>query len=149
MWRFSYMVRVWQCREDLKSISDARSGSLTVRSHAIVTQQLCSSPICQADAVWLPDESACSAVATHNNIFLSGIIITDAFLLLSMLIGLLRLRNILSQSTLWRLLWNQGGHICLVYQLDAEREACLSPNRASSGCFWPPSPRYLPQRFFG
>ena len=48
-----------------------------------------------------------------------------------MLIGLLRLRSVLSQSNLWKLLWNQAGCICLKYQFDAERES--GPCLAASG----------------
>ncbi|KZV75858.1 hypothetical protein PENSPDRAFT_680834 [Peniophora sp. CONT] len=61
-----------------------------------------------AEAVWLPAEVTCVAVETQRNRLLTTISITDIFLFFSMLTGLLRLRNGLSHSGLWRLLWNQG-----------------------------------------
>ncbi|KZV75846.1 hypothetical protein PENSPDRAFT_748259 [Peniophora sp. CONT] len=61
-----------------------------------------------ADAVWVPAEFTCIAVETQRNRLLTAISVTDIFLLLSMFTGLLRLRKVLSHSSLWQLVWNQG-----------------------------------------
>ncbi|VDC03651.1 unnamed protein product [Peniophora sp. CBMAI 1063] len=61
-----------------------------------------------ADAIWVPEEATCIAVQTQRNKLLTAISVTDIFLFLSMLTGLLRLRHDLSHSSLWQLLWNQG-----------------------------------------
>ncbi|KZV67229.1 hypothetical protein PENSPDRAFT_755085 [Peniophora sp. CONT] len=63
----------------------------------------------QTDAAWVPAQSSCVILKTQTSrAFTTATLVTDVFLLLSMIIGLLRWRDVLHHSSLWQILWNQG-----------------------------------------
>jgi hypothetical protein len=65
--------------------------------------------ITQLHATWSPTQSVCAVLnieSSKNNIIIT--LVTDVVLLLTMLAGLLRLRQYGTMMGLWRLLWRQG-----------------------------------------
>lgn len=97
----------------------------------------------QAEATWLPALDGCMVINSQSSqANVTVTMITDLFLLVAMLVGLLRRRQARAYS-LWRVLWNQ------VRQSSSRdlrsfnmRPPCFF--RVYYGWFWPQLPRSRP-----